>query len=117
MEGEQEGALEENRLRSMLSPANYNLKLVGEERVDGADAWVLDVTPKDQTAGSATRARVWVNKVDFAVMRIVGSPAKNPSFLMGTSSFDYRYARSGEVLAAAAERHGEPPDGSAGRLS
>jgi hypothetical protein len=95
MEGEQEGALEANRLRSMLSPANYHVKLVGEERLDGADSWVLEVTPKDDNRFSY-KGKVWVSKADYAVMRIVGSPAKNPNFLMGSSSFDYRYAHSGE---------------------
>jgi hypothetical protein len=95
MEGEQEGALEVNRLRSMLSPQNYHLRLAGEDRLDGADAWVLDVSPKDDNRFNY-KGQVWVNKTDYAVMRIVGSPAKNPNFLMGSSRFDYRYARSGE---------------------
>lgn len=94
MEGEQEGALEVNHLRSMLSPANYNLKLAGEERLDGVDAWVLEVSPKEENRFNY-KGRVWVSKSDYAVMRIVGSPAKNPTWLVGSSTFDYRYARSG----------------------
>src|ERR1700722_15180133 len=43
LEGEQEGALEQNHQRAMLSPANYRLTLVGTEVVDGSNAWVLDV--------------------------------------------------------------------------
>jgi hypothetical protein len=95
MEGEKEGALEANHLRSMLSPANYKLKLATEERLDGVDAWVLDVTPKNDSRFNY-KGKVWVSKTDYAVMRIVGSPAKNPTWLMGSSRFDYRYARSGE---------------------
>ncbi len=95
IEGEQEGALEANRLRSMLSPTNYHLRLAGEEQVDGEEAWVLEVSPRDESRFNY-KGRVWVSKADYAVMRIAGSPAKNPNFLMGSSSFDYRYARSGE---------------------
>jgi len=95
MEGEQEGALEANRLRSMLSPENYNLRLASEERLDGRDAWVLEVSPKDENRFNY-KGRVWVSKADFAVMRIVGSPAKNPSWLIGASKFDYRYRQSGD---------------------
>jgi outer membrane lipoprotein-sorting protein len=95
MEGEQEGALEANRLRSMLSPENYNLKLTGEERLDGKDAWVLEVSPKDENRFNY-KGRVWVSKSDYAVMRILGSPAKNPTWLMGSSKFDYRYRQSGD---------------------
>jgi hypothetical protein len=95
MEGEQQGALEANRLRSMLSPQNYHLRLAGEERLDGRDAWVLDVTPKDENRFNY-EGRVWVSKADYAVMRIAGSPAKNPTWLMGSSNFDYRYAQNGD---------------------
>jgi len=95
MEGEQEGALEANRLRSMLSPANYNLKLVGEERLNGVDAWVLEVAPKNDSQFNY-KGKVWVSKADYAVIRIVGSPAKNPTVLVGSSNFDYRYAQSGK---------------------
>jgi hypothetical protein len=95
MEGEQEGALEANRMRSMLSPVNYSLKLVGEDRLDGEDAWILNVVPKDENSFNY-KGQVWVSQADYAVMRIVGSPAKNPSWLMGSSKFDYRYQKSGD---------------------
>jgi hypothetical protein len=95
MEGEQEGALEANHLRSMLSPANYRLKLLGEEQLDGLPAWVLEAIPREENRFSY-KGKVWVSKEDYAIMRIVGSPAKNPSWLMGSSTFDYRYARTGE---------------------
>jgi hypothetical protein len=94
MEGEQEGALEPNHQRAMLSPANDRLTLVGTERVDGVDAWVLDVSPRVENRFNY-RGRVWVSKQDFAVVRIVGSPARNPTWLMGSTRFDYRYGRSG----------------------
>lgn len=95
MEGEREGALESNRLRSMLSPTNYNLKLAGDDRIDGVDAWVLEVAPKQESRFNY-KGSVWVSKADYAVMRILGSPAKNPNFLMGASTFDYRYRRNGD---------------------
>ena len=94
MEGEQDGALEANRLRSMLSPGNDYLKLLGEEKLDGLNTWVLDVSPKQENQFNY-KGKVWVNQADFAVVRIVGSPAKNPTWLLGSSKFDYRYAQSG----------------------
>ena len=95
MEGEQEGAVEANRARSMLSPENDNFTLVGDETLDGTSAWVLDVAPKQENRFNY-KGRVWISKTDYAVMRIVGSPAKNPTWLMGSSKFDYRYAPNGE---------------------
>jgi len=95
MEGEQEGALEANRLRSMLSPANDFLKLAGDDRLNGVDAWVLEVRPREENRFNY-KGRVWISKDDYGVMRIVGSPAKTPTWLMGSSTFDYRYARIGQ---------------------
>jgi hypothetical protein len=93
MEGEQEGALEENHQRAMLSPANYELKLLGTDVVDGANTWVLEVSPRVDSRFTY-KGRVWVSMTDFAVVRIVGSPARNPTWLMGSARFDYRYGRS-----------------------
>jgi hypothetical protein len=95
MEGEREGALEGNRLRSMLSPENDRLELLGEEMFAGEKTWVLQVTPKDENRFTY-KGKVWVSEQDFAVMRIVGAPAKNPTWLMGSSNFDYTYAKDGE---------------------
>jgi hypothetical protein len=87
-----EGALEENHQRAMLSPANYRLKLLGTEVVDGANAWVLEVEPRAESRFTY-KGKVWVSMADFAVVRIVGSPARNPTWLMGGARFDYRYGR------------------------
>lgn len=95
MDGEQEGTLEANHLRAMLSSDNDNLKLVGEENVDGAKAWVLEVSPKVNSRFNY-KGRVWITQQDYAVARIVGSPAKNPAWITSSATFDYRYARNGQ---------------------
>jgi hypothetical protein len=103
MEGEREGALEANRLRAMLSPENDRLELLGEDTFAGEKAWVLQVTPKDDNRFNY-KGKVWVSEKDFAVMRIVGTPAKNPTWLMGSSNFDYTYSKNGEFWLPA-ENH------------
>jgi hypothetical protein len=94
MEAEQEGALQANHLKTMLSSDNYNLKLVGEEDTDGVKSWILQVSPKVNSRFTY-KGKVWVSKDDYAVVRIVGSPAKNPSWISSNATFDYRYARKG----------------------
>jgi hypothetical protein len=94
MEGEQEGALPANHERAMLSPENDLLELVGKDVVDGVKTWVLEVEPRRENRFNY-KGKVWVSMEDYAVVRIVGSPAKNPSWLMGSAEFDYRYARHG----------------------
>jgi hypothetical protein len=95
MEGEQEGALPANHERAMLSPENDRLELVGIDVVDGVKTWVLAVEPRVGNRFNY-KGKVWVSMEDYAVVRIVGSPAKNPSWLMGSAEFDYRYARHGQ---------------------
>ncbi len=95
LEGEQEAMQKMNRMQTTLSPENYDVELVGEELIDGARAWVLKVQPKVVNKFTY-RGRVWVNMQDYAVMRVVGEPAKNPSWWMSRTSFESRYARQGE---------------------
>jgi hypothetical protein len=94
MEGEQENALEANHVRTMLSMENYNSTLVGEEESDGIKTWVLEVSPKVNSKFSY-KGKVWVSMDDYAVVRIVGSPARNPTWMTTGAKFDYRYARNG----------------------
>jgi hypothetical protein len=95
IESEQEATRQENRTQTALSTANYNLELAGEEQVDGVRAWLLKVSPKVDNKFTY-RGRVWVNADDYAVMRIQGEPAKNPSWWINRASFDSRYVHRGE---------------------
>src|SRR5271154_1349692 len=95
IESEQEASQRDNRMQSALSAANYNLELAGEEQVDGVKAWLLKVSPKVDNKFTY-RGRVWVSAEDYAVMRIQGEPAKNPSWWINRASFDSRYVHRGE---------------------
>ncbi len=81
--------------REVLSPENYNVELAGEESMDGVRAWVLEVSPKVESKFTY-RGRVWVSEDDYAMVRVVGEPAKSPSWWINHASFDWRYARRGE---------------------
>src|SRR6202453_516924 len=93
--GEQEATQAANRMQTMLSAENYNVELVGTEEIDGARAWVLKVSPKVDNK-FMYRGKVWVSEDDYAVMRVHGEPAKNPSWWINRASFDSRYVRRGE---------------------
>jgi len=79
MEGERESLQADNKRRSALTPENYEFRLIGEETLAGRPAYRLEITPKreDTFLFSGT---VWVDAVDFAVVRATGRPAKRPSF-------------------------------------
>ncbi|HEX4575947.1 MAG TPA: hypothetical protein VH117_01245 [Edaphobacter sp.] len=95
VESEQEASQKANRMQMMLSTDNYNVALAGEEQVNGTKAWVLKVSPKVDSKFTY-RGTVWVNADDYGVMRVLGEPAKNPSWWINRASFDSRYVRRGK---------------------
>ena len=102
VEGEQEAADGANRVRTSLGPENYDAELVGEEVVDwpgvepGTRAWILKVTPKVDNKFTY-KGRVWVSEDDYAVIRVLGEPAKSPSWWINRATLDSRYVRRGDV--------------------
>lgn len=95
VESEQEVSEKANRMQLMLSPENYNIELLGKDEVDGVQAWVLGVSPKSESKFTY-RGRVWVSIEDYAVIRVLGEPAKNPSWWLTRASFDWKYEKHGE---------------------
>jgi hypothetical protein len=98
----------EGNRRMMLTPENYEVRLEGEETLTGVDfgpgaaangavrTWVLGVAPqRDNQYGYS--GQVWISQDDYAIVRIVGEPAKPPSLLMEKSKFDSLYARRGQI--------------------
>ncbi|MDE1176924.1 MAG: hypothetical protein PW789_10000 [Edaphobacter sp.] len=94
MATEQEASERSERMQMMLSEENYSFELQGQEMVDGVEAWVLRVAPKVDNK-LTYRGRIWVSEDDFAVVRVQGEPAKNPSWWINRASFDWRYGRHG----------------------
>lgn len=98
--GEQEATAQSNRKQTSLGPDNYRTELVGEDEVATAAGavrtWVLRVTPKVDNKFTY-RGKVWVSQDDYAVVRIQGEPAKNPSWWLNHSSFESNYVRRGDV--------------------
>jgi hypothetical protein len=96
VEKEEETAAKSEWQRAFFSADTYNLELVGREQVEGVNAWVLKVEPKVESK-VAYRGKVWVSMDDFATVRVLGVPAKNPSWLLDKASFDSWYMRRGEI--------------------
>jgi hypothetical protein len=95
VETEQEASERSNRKQIALSAENYTFELLGEQMVDGMQTWVLRVAPKIENK-LTYRGRIWVSKDDFAVVRVEGEPAKNPSWWISRASFDWQYERHGK---------------------
>lgn len=95
IEAETESSQKGERKESRIIPENYEFRLVGMEDSDGRPSYVLDIDPRNPTK-YAIRGRIWVDAQDFAISRIEGQPARNPSFWIRSVKVEQRYGRAGQ---------------------
>jgi outer membrane lipoprotein-sorting protein len=105
LEGEQEAASEENRQRTALSTENYNFTSAGYEATPDGAQYVLNLLPKTKNR-FLYRGKIWVDAKDFAVVRIEGEPAKNPSLWVKKTEIDHKYVKVDDFWLPA-ENHTE----------
>jgi hypothetical protein len=56
---------------------------------------VIDASPKRQDE-YLFRGRIWVDAEDYALARVEGEPARNPSFWIRSVHFTQEYQKNGE---------------------
>jgi len=105
LEGEQEAANEENRRHTALSSENYDFTSAGYENTPNGMEYVLNLVPKTKNK-YLYRGKIWVDGKDFAVVRIEGEPAKNPSFWIKKTEVQHRYVKVNDFWLPA-ENHTE----------
>ncbi|MGD1095678.1 MAG: outer membrane lipoprotein-sorting protein [Bryobacteraceae bacterium] len=94
IEAELDAVRDANRDQTHVTPENYTFQLAGTEQVDGYSCFVLEVNPKIPKK-YLMRGRIWVDTSDFAIVRMEGSPAKNPSVWTREVHFIRRYEKHG----------------------
>jgi len=94
LSSEQEAQEEQNRKELEISPKNYDFALAGTEHTPGGDFYVLAVSPKNKSK-YLYHGKLWVDARDFAVIRMQGEPAKNPSLWVSHTQIEYRWAKIG----------------------
>src|SRR6202158_4455099 len=95
LEAEVEAMQEEQRRQTAMGPKNYEFRLVAYERTVDQSLYVLEVTPRIKNK-FLFRGRIWVDGQDFAVARMEGEPAKNPSWWTKRNAIDVTYEKIGE---------------------
>ena len=103
MEAEQEASQKGERQDSRIIPLNYDFRLIGSEVLDGRSTYVLEVDPKTRNK-FLIRGRIWVDAEDFAIARVEGQPAKNPSFWIRSVQIVQRYERTGQFWLPASNQ-------------
>ena len=94
LSSEQEAQEEQNRKELEISPKNYNFVLAGTEHTPQGDFYVLSVSPKGKSK-YLYRGKLWVDAKDFAMARMQGEPAKNPSVWVSHTQIEYRWTKIG----------------------
>jgi hypothetical protein len=105
LESEQEFLNEENFHQSELTTANYDFTFAAYETTANDAQYVLNLLPKSKNK-FLYRGKIWVDAKDFAVVRIEGEPARNPSMWIKSTEVDHKYAKVNDFWLPA-ENHTE----------
>lgn len=95
MEAEIDDTSSEHREEGDLTPENYVFRQVGKEMIAGRPAYIFEVSPKTSKNKYLMRGHVWIDAQDFAIARMEGSTANNPSFWTRKTHFVRNYEKHG----------------------
>jgi hypothetical protein len=94
LESEREASLPNLRGQSRITPENYSFEMIGKDFIDRRPTYVMAIAPKTQNK-YLIRGKIWVDLNEYAILRIEGEPAKNPSFWVKSVHFVHDYQKSG----------------------
>ena len=103
LEAEADASLPGSRERSRITPENYTFEMLGVEYVGGRPLYVLSVSPKTPNK-YLLQGRIWVDADEYAIVRIDGRPAKNPSFWIKSVHFVHNYDKVGSFWFPISDR-------------
>jgi hypothetical protein len=103
LEAEIEAARPDLRERSRITPENYTFETTGTDDVRGRLAYVVSIEPKTSNKYLA-RGRIWVDADEYAIVRVEGQPAKNPSFWFKSVHFVHEYDKKGPFWFPVSDR-------------
>lgn len=86
-----------------ISPANYEFRLMGKDRMNEHPVYLLELTPKGSNKFLIV-GRIWVDAVDYSIVRVEGSLARSPSFWVRSIHFVQTYQKFGPIWLAASTR-------------
>jgi hypothetical protein len=95
LEAEQESMQEENQRRSAITPDNYTFQVSDYQKTDTDEFYVLQAQPRSKNK-FLFRGHIWVNAKDFAITRVEGEPAVNPSWWTVRTDFKRSYRKIGD---------------------
>jgi outer membrane lipoprotein-sorting protein len=95
MESETEAASGKSHRDSTINTANYSFTLLGEQDLGGNHCYVVQATPT-RSDKYLFDGKVWIDAQDYAVVQIVGHPARKLSMWVDKADFVRRYQKIGQ---------------------
>jgi hypothetical protein len=92
IETERQSARIEARAKMAVTPENYAFELLRRESLKGRPQYLLRARPRQKRLPLFDGV-IWVDAEDFAITRVEGRPAKNPSFWTRKTEFVHEYAK------------------------
>jgi hypothetical protein len=84
----------QDKAATALTAANYRFTMLGTENLGGRPAYILDVQPL--TASKfLVKGKIWVDALEFAVVKMETEPAKSPSFWIARTLIHFTSAKTG----------------------
>ena len=84
---------------SRITPQNYSFTMLRADEFNDRKAYVIKVVPKKEKK-YLMRGTIWLDAEDFAIVRMEGEPAKNPSFWTKRVQFEHKYEKHGPYWLA-----------------
>lgn len=95
LESEREAMRAENQRHEEMCPENYDFRMLKYEQSSESNDYVLEVVPKSKDK-FLFQGRIWVDGRDFGIIRMEGTPARNPSWWTTHVDVVHSYRRLGE---------------------
>jgi hypothetical protein len=95
MESEVSTAAGQERHDSSITPANYTFRVLNEEDLGNHHCFVVEAIPKRKDK-YLFEGKIWIDSREFAVVKIVGHPAKKLSFWIMRADFVRQYEKIGD---------------------
>ena len=96
IEAEKESGRPDSYEQYRVSPRNYAFDLIGTSVKDGRACYELAIHPK-RRSHFLIEGKVWINKEDFAIVRMEGHPRERVSFWVGRPQVIQTFCKVGPV--------------------
>jgi len=77
-----------------IVPENYDFKLLGTQELNGRECYLVELKAKKK-AKYLLNGKMWVDREDYAVVRLEGRPSANITFWVGKPYIEQNFAKYG----------------------